>query len=243
MDHVRFDHIAIALEQMASAAPILVGDLGGTPAFGGHRPAYRWGQWRFAGGGRIEVMEPSGEDGFLHRFLAQRGPGIHHVTFTVPSLREACDRAKALGYTIVGYDDSNPAWAEAFLHPKEALGIVVQLAASVRSARRGEPGRWQPPPGPANPPAPVTIVGLRTRARSPERARRQWEAILGGQGTEEGDALVYRWPESPLRLVVEIAPAADEGPIAVEFASDRPVALPAERHPVLGAAFIRGAVV
>ena len=40
------------------------------------------------------------------------------MTFTVPDLRDAGARAEAAGYTIVGYKDSTPHWAEAFLHPR-----------------------------------------------------------------------------------------------------------------------------
>jgi methylmalonyl-CoA/ethylmalonyl-CoA epimerase len=224
---VRFDHIALAAPRIADAAPLLVGVLGGEPAYGAPSGTYRFGQWRFANGARLEVLEPVGGDGFLHRFLAARGPGIHHVTFKVPNLREACERATAHGYTVVGYRDDNPAWKEAFLHPKQALGIVVQLA---ESAPRGGPSSlpaWTPPPAPPDPPPPVEVLGLRMRARSRQRAKTQWEAVLHGEGTETPEgALLYRWPRSPLRLVVEIDPGAEEGPVAVEVRSARDLPLP-----------------
>jgi len=143
--NVRFDHIALALPRMADATPFLVGVLGGAPAFGADSGVYRFGQWRFANGARLEVLEPSGNDGFLHRFLATRGPGIHHVTFKVPSLREACARAKAHGYEIVEENETNPYWKEAFLHPRQALGIVVQFAESARH-RPGRRRRRRPTP-------------------------------------------------------------------------------------------------
>src|SRR5215813_8639430 len=116
------------MSRMADAPAVLVGQLGGAPAHGGSSPRYRFGQWRFEGGGRVEVLEPAGRDGFLARFLEARGAGIHHVTFRVPSLADACARARARGYDIVGRDESDPEWKEAFLHPKQALGIVVQFA-------------------------------------------------------------------------------------------------------------------
>jgi methylmalonyl-CoA/ethylmalonyl-CoA epimerase len=225
---VRFDHIALAAPRLADATPLLVGVLGGQPAYGAPSGTYRFGQWRFANGARLEVLEPLGANGFLHRFLAARGPGIHHVTFKVPDLRQACDRAAAHGYTIVGYRDDNPAWKEAFLHPKEALGIVVQLA---ESAPRGGPASlppWTPPPAPPDPPPPVEVLGLRMRARSPDRAGMQWGSVLDGEQDKTPDgALVYRWPRSPLRLVVEIDPEADEGPVAIEVRSERALPLPA----------------
>ena len=220
---------------MADAPAVLVGQLGGTPAYGGSSPQYRFGQWRFKGGGRIEILEPAG-GGFLARFLEARGPGIHHVTFRVPSLREACAGAHDRGYDIVGYDDSDPEWKEAFLHPKQALGIVVQFAETRWTGDDGPP-RWTPPAGPPDPPAPVTIVGLRLKAPSRERARTQWEQILGGHCSERADELLYRWPGSPMRLAVVIDPAGDEGPCAIEYTSDRVIAWPEGRHPVLGVVF------
>jgi hypothetical protein len=216
---------------------VLVGTLGGAPTGeGGPSGAYTWAQWRFNGGGRLEILEPLGEDGFLHRFLAARGPGIHHVTFKVPSLDEACERAVARGYRIVGRDDSDPAWAEAFLHPKEALGIVVQLAEA--RGPQGSPA-FSAPPGPADPPPAVTIVGLRTRARSAERADVQWGQILEARRGEASGGLVYRWPGSPLRIAVDVDPATEEGPVAIEYTTPRPVVLPGGPHPVLGAVFRR----
>lgn len=239
MPGILFDHIAIATARMADAPAVLVGQLGGAPAHGGSSTRYRFGQWRFEGGGRIEILEPTGGDGFLHRFLRARGPGIHHVTFRVPSLRDACERARGHGYDIVGYDESDPDWKEAFLHPRQALGIVVQLAESTWSGD-DDLRHWTPPAGPSNPPSPVSIVGLRMVARSRERARTQWEAILEGCRAEGGGGdLIYRWPGSPMRLAVAIDPSAGEGPLAIEYASERPVALAKGRHPVLGAVFAR----
>lgn len=238
---VRFDHIAIAVPRLTEVTPFLVGALGGEAVFGSVSRFYNFGQWRFAGGGRLEVLEPRGvPDGFLYRFLAQHGPGVHHVTFRVPDIHEACARAERHGYKIVGFDDSHPSWKEAFLHPKQALGIVVQMAQMSRRAE-GEPvHRWVPPPAPPNPPAPVTVLGLRLRAQSVERAELQWSAILGGAMSRgERGELIYGWERSPLGLTIEIDPTADEGPVAIELTSDRAVELPSGPHPVLGATFVR----
>jgi catechol 2,3-dioxygenase-like lactoylglutathione lyase family enzyme len=217
------------------ALEFLVGTLGGRPASGGRGKGFRFACWGYAGGGRIEVIEPYGDDSFLHRFLAQRGPGIHHVTFKVPSLRAVCDRAEARGYEIVGYDDSAADWKTAFLHPRQALGIVVQFAQAAGGERP-----WAVPPGPPAPPPPVTVLGLRLRARSAERARVQWSEILDAEAASgPAGELVFGWPGSPMRLAVELVPGADEGPVAIEVASDRPLVLPAGPHPRLGAVFAR----
>jgi methylmalonyl-CoA/ethylmalonyl-CoA epimerase len=236
MARVLFDHIAIGLPRIADGAPFLSGVLGGVPDAGHPSAAFRWGTWRFAGGGSIEALEPVGDDGFLHRFLAQRGPGVHHVTFKVPSARAACDRAVAAGLKPVGFDDSDPRWIEAFLHPKEALGIVVQFA----EAHGDDDDPGEPPPGAPHAPPPVTVLGLRLRAHTRERADRQWIGILQGVAEESGrDQVTYRWPGSPMRLVVEVSPRGEEGPLAIEIASARPLGLPVGPHPRLGVTFSR----
>ncbi len=51
--------------------------------------------------------------------------------------------------------------------------------------------------------------------------------------------LIFRWPGSPMRIAVEIDPAREEGPLSIEYASERAVALPDGPHPMLGAAFER----
>jgi methylmalonyl-CoA/ethylmalonyl-CoA epimerase len=241
MSTTRFDHIAIALPRMIDAVPILAGVLGGAPVFGAESRVYRFGHWRFQGGGRIEVLEPTDDDGFLARFVAKHGPGIHHVTFKVASLDEACARARARGYDIVGHNAADPQWKEAFLHPRQALGIVVQLA---ESAPEPPPSpsrprhRWQPPATVADPPPPVTVLGLRMTARARDRALAQWRDVLGGAPDDAAATpLVFRWPQSPLHLAVEIDPARDEGALAIEYAAARPVALTPEAEATLGVRF------
>jgi methylmalonyl-CoA/ethylmalonyl-CoA epimerase len=216
---IRFDHIAVAAHRISDLGPFLGGILGGQPDYGAPSGQYRWGQWRFATGGRIEVLEPIGQNGFLHRFLARYGPGIHHVTFKVPSLAQICDRARDLGYEIVGYDASHPDWKEAFLHPKQAQGLVVQLAETTIEGSRD----WQPPPPPPDAATPVTVVGLRTRAHAVERANVQWHSLLTAERSEEHGTLVYRWPGSPMRIAVEIDSEGAEGPSVIELASPRPL--------------------
>jgi methylmalonyl-CoA/ethylmalonyl-CoA epimerase len=236
ISRILFDHIAIGVPAMSQAAPFLAGELGGVPDVGSPSGVFRWGTYAYEGGGSIEVLEPLGPSGFLHRFLAERGSGIHHVTFKVPSLDEACTRAEAAGYDVIGRDASDPEWREAFLHPKQALGIVVQLAQPGPSD--GAPSPSTPPPGVAAAPPPVTVLGLHMRCQSRERAIAQWSGVLHAT-TADGPhgSLVFRWPGSPMRIVVDIDPVQNEGAIAIELSSPRRLTLPSGPHPVLGTAF------
>jgi hypothetical protein len=157
------------------------------------------------------------------------------VTFKVSSLAEAAARAEAQGYRLVGRDESDPDWLVAYLHPKEALGIVVQLGQSGgRYGRRPH----KVPAGPPSPPPPVRVLGLRCRVQSVDRARRQWERALGGvQAHATASELVFRWPGSPMRIVAEIAPDGEEGSLAIDLAPGRDVGLPDGPVGPLGTAF------
>jgi len=237
---VQLDHVAIGLPRLADALPFVVGELGGRPAIGGPGVAFRGGQWRFANGALLELIEPAGPPGgFLRRFLAARGPGIHHVTFKVPALGAAIARCRALGYEVVGILDEHPAWKEAFLHPKQAQGIVVQIVEAHPELGDEWNDRWRSPPAPPAAEEPAALLGLRLAARSPDEALRQWRDALGGAAVERDGLLVFRWADSPLRLAVGIDAGAEPGPRWLELAAGRPLALPAGPHPVLGARFVQ----
>ena len=238
---VLFDHIAIGVPRIGDALPFLMGELGGRPAGGGTTRAFAFRQWLF-GAGKLEVLEPTGPPGgFLHRFLDRRGPGVHHVTFEVPDIDAACAAATALGFDVVERDDSDPEWSEAFLHPKSAMSIVVQIV----QVRRAEPEvpaqRRSVPPEPGDPapgPPGIELIGLRLGARSLERACELWCDLLSGTARAVGSELEIRWPGSPMRLLVARTGATgEEGPRAIEIALLRPAVVPVGGHPVLGASF------
>ena len=223
MPSIRLDHIAIALPRIADAPSVLVAVLGGVPERIQPSGVFRWASWTYAGGGRIEILEPLGADGFVHRFLAAHGPGVHHVTFKVPDLDAACRRAQHQGYGIVGRDESDPSWKEAFLHPKQALGIVVQLAEAGRPGPEGDPVEL--PPGRPDAPPSVRIVALRMNAHSRARALTQWRDILMADVLDgPAGGLTFRWPDSPIRILVDVDPTAAEGPRAIELSSERELA-------------------
>lgn len=234
----QLDHVAFGVPEVAGVVPLVVGELGGRERSAGPGGGFQFWQWEFEGGGALEILEPDGPPGgFLQRFLdARGGPGVHHLTFKLPEIRRAMQRAESLGYDVVGFDDSSPGWIEAFLHPKQAQGIVVQLVESHPDLQDGD-GDWQPPPFPPAPvrvPSAVRLVGLRLVTKGEARARRQWEELLSGECSARGRDLVFRWPDSPLHVAVSIDPTLPEGPLALEVAADRDLRLPEGPHPALG---------
>ena len=140
---VSFDHVAIAVEQITDPWPVFADALGGRYRDRGVSSGFGWTQLRFANGFVIEGIHPESGADFLRRFLDRSGPGPHHLTFTVPSLRDTTDALGAAGFGVVGEDRNDPTWMEAFVHPADAHGIVVQVAENSVAA----PPEQDPPEG------------------------------------------------------------------------------------------------
>jgi methylmalonyl-CoA/ethylmalonyl-CoA epimerase len=60
------------------------------------------------------------------RFLRERGPGLHHVTFQVESVERATEALRQFGYTPFGGRDMGR-YKEVFVHPRDAGGVLFQL--------------------------------------------------------------------------------------------------------------------
>lgn len=128
----RFDHVSVAVKDIASTSALL--ELIGAERFDGGvsgAPEFRWDQYRLPGRGVLELIasiDSDDEGHFINRFIAERGEGLHHLTFKVTSLDLAIERAEGLGFTVVGVDTSDNEWKEAFIHPRSSSGVLIQLA-------------------------------------------------------------------------------------------------------------------
>jgi methylmalonyl-CoA/ethylmalonyl-CoA epimerase len=137
---VAFDHTAIAVRSIETALPLYRDLLGGRPN-GFERlsnKGFSWLTLRYPNGAQVELLEPVGSDGFLHRFLDRYGEGAHHMTFIVSDVRSAVERAKAAGLRVVDEDYRDPRWQEAFISPRSAFGTIIQLAQTTLSESERE---------------------------------------------------------------------------------------------------------
>ncbi|HTR79333.1 MAG TPA: methylmalonyl-CoA epimerase [Gemmatimonadaceae bacterium] len=77
----------------------------------------------------VELLEAQAADSPIGRYIAKRGPGIHHICFAVADLDATLERCRAAGLRLI--DDSPRLGAEgkriAFLHPSSTAGILVEL--------------------------------------------------------------------------------------------------------------------
>jgi methylmalonyl-CoA/ethylmalonyl-CoA epimerase len=81
------------------------------------------------GESRIELLEPTGEDSTIAKFLAKRGEGLHHVALHVPDLAAAVERLKASGARLISEKIQVGAGGHLyiFVHPSSAGGVLVEL--------------------------------------------------------------------------------------------------------------------
>lgn len=125
----RIAHLGIAVESLEAILPFYR-DILGMPevalddADGARIKAVA------AGESLVELLEPEKSDSPIGKFLAKRGPGIHHICFAVDDLDAMLARCKARGIQLI--DETPRIGAEgkriAFLHPKSTAGVLVELS-------------------------------------------------------------------------------------------------------------------
>ena len=81
------------------------------------------------GAGEVELMSATTPDSPVGKFLAKRGPGLHHVAYGVSDIAAALAHARAAGLELV---DAEPRMGMhgsliAFVHPKSMGGVLTEL--------------------------------------------------------------------------------------------------------------------
>ena len=82
-----------------------------------------------AGEPRVELLEPTGPDSPVAKFLEKRGPGIHHVAVRVADIRAALARLKTEGARLIDEEPRVGAGGclVAFVHPSASGGVLLEL--------------------------------------------------------------------------------------------------------------------
>jgi methylmalonyl-CoA epimerase len=83
------------------------------------------------GDGRVELLASLGEETPVGKFLAQRGPGMHHVAYEVADVRTALDELAGKGVELVDEEPRQGLFGleVAFLHPDALDGVLAELVA------------------------------------------------------------------------------------------------------------------
>jgi len=81
---------------------------------------------------RLELLEPTGPESGVGRFIERRGEGLHHLAFNVTDISGKLETLQALGVDLI---DQTPreglSGTIAFVHPRSIFGILTELVESV----------------------------------------------------------------------------------------------------------------
>ena len=104
----RLEHREPLVDQGVEAASLLVGD------------------------GRVELVTPTGEDTPVGRFLARRGPGMHHVGFEAQDLLTTLEELESAGAQLIDRVPRRGLFGleVAFVHPDSVHGVLTEVVAS-----------------------------------------------------------------------------------------------------------------
>jgi methylmalonyl-CoA/ethylmalonyl-CoA epimerase len=80
-------------------------------------------------GAEIELVKPTSDDSGLAKYLAKRGPGMHHVCLEVDDIDGMMAQLKAKGIRLINEEPRTAADGKryAFIHPESAGGVLVEL--------------------------------------------------------------------------------------------------------------------
>ncbi|TMG26340.1 MAG: methylmalonyl-CoA epimerase [Chloroflexi bacterium] len=127
---MRIHHVGIAVDDLESAIELYGVAFGAQLA---HRATNEkdglTAAFLRAGDAEVELLQPLREDTPVGKFLAKRGPGLHHIAVAVPDIEQAIADARARGLEMI---DEEPRMGLhgtriAFVHPKSVGGVLTEF--------------------------------------------------------------------------------------------------------------------
>lgn len=126
----QIDHIGIAVEDLKAVSETLRAAFDLEPAFSddiGDQLVKVLGY--HLGDSTIEYLQATSPESPVARYIAKKGPGIHHIAYRVENLSATLQRLKNKGFTLI--DEQPRVGVEgkriAFIHPKSTNGILIEL--------------------------------------------------------------------------------------------------------------------
>jgi methylmalonyl-CoA epimerase len=126
----RIDHIGVATDDLDGAIALYEGTMGMPVA---HRERVESlgieAVLLDVGEGHVELLKPLDPETPVGKFLAKRGPGLHHVAYSVDDIDEALGQLKDAGIELI---DSEPRQGIresriAFIHPRSTGGVLTEI--------------------------------------------------------------------------------------------------------------------
>ena len=125
---MHFDHAGIATDD-ADGLAALYRDLFGCEV--AHTETFDGMEIVFldVGGGYFELLEPVADDGAIATYMADNGPGIHHLALATEDIEEALETARDLDIRLIDQEPRPGAWGHevAFMHPSDTGGVLLEF--------------------------------------------------------------------------------------------------------------------
>ncbi len=124
------NHIGIAVKDMAAAVAFFEKGLGLRPS-GEEIVEDQFVRVVFfhVGGVKIELLESTSPDGPIGKYIAKKGPGLHHLTLSTDGIDGDLDKMRSEGMRLI--DNQSRAGAHgtkiAFVHPESTGGFLLEL--------------------------------------------------------------------------------------------------------------------
>jgi methylmalonyl-CoA epimerase len=124
------DHVGVAVEDIDAALALYTESLG-MPLV--HRETVAEQGVEAAlldvGDGHVELLQPLGPETAVGKFLARRGPGLHHIAYRVPDVEQALAELAQAGMRLI---DEQPRTGirgsrVAFVHPASTGGVLTEI--------------------------------------------------------------------------------------------------------------------
>jgi len=126
----RIDHLGIAVRSLEEAGRLYRDVLGLTGGEIEEIPDQKVRVVMFeVGEVRIELLEPTADDGPIAKFLAKNGPGLHHVAYRVADLPATLAALRSAGVRLIDEEPRPGAHGMkiAFAHPKSTGGVLTEF--------------------------------------------------------------------------------------------------------------------
>lgn len=126
----KIEHLGIAVSNLDEAIKTYT-ELLGTPCYKMEEVASEGVKTAFfqVGESKIELLEATNENSPIAKFIAKKGEGIHHIAFDVTNIEASMKDLAGKGFTLLNEVPKSGADNKlvAFLHPKSANGVLVEL--------------------------------------------------------------------------------------------------------------------
>ncbi|HXN86388.1 MAG TPA: VOC family protein [Candidatus Binataceae bacterium] len=124
----KLDHIGIAVKSLVEARKFWEGVMGAKFLFEWENPRAGYKLINLdLNGFTVELLEPLGDDSFLHKYLEKKGEGMHHLTFALPEVKRTASELKESGVRVVDEVEYSPTSYECFISPRSSGGVLIQL--------------------------------------------------------------------------------------------------------------------